>query len=469
MKTLQDLYEAIRGALKPPIGIGTDLSAVTLGPVAIDSRDVVPGSVFWALPGKHHDGAEFAGEAFDHAAMGAVVERPVDSPEDCWTIEVKDVHQALWQWAGWRRRQFAGTVVAVAGEKQRTTAGRMIDTVLANRFRGAPSVRSEHPHEGLALAMLRIEPKHDYAVVEVDDGPRDEVRRMAELCRPQIAVITPAAREHPRGVAHRRTVEAGSAIAEAKGELLAALPADGVAVLGDDAALRRAAQKCRAPIIWVGHGAECDVTANDVQWSQGVLTFTLSGCLFRVPTWGEHQLVSALSAVAVGRSMGMDLEQIAEALACFESIPPRCRVVEIRGATIISDASRCDPGAMRAALELLRDFDTPGRRIVVCGEIGESGGDAALLDRQLGSQVATVCGADMLIACGENSGDVVAAARAAGMQSSRTIACRTEEDALPYLGQAIVPGDIVLLRSSQALTLERVEDALHRFPKRRAA
>ena len=68
--------------------------------------------------------------------MGAVVERPVDSPEDCWTIEVKDVHQALWQWAGWRRRQFAGTVVAVAGEKQRTTAGRMIDTVLANRFRG---------------------------------------------------------------------------------------------------------------------------------------------------------------------------------------------------------------------------------------------------------------------------------------------------------------------------------------------
>jgi UDP-N-acetylmuramoyl-tripeptide--D-alanyl-D-alanine ligase len=286
---------------------------------------------------------------------------------------------------------------------------------------------------------------------------------MAELCRPQIAVVTRAAEGHPG------ELENDLDLAESQGELLSALPPDGIAVLGDDPMLRRAARNCRAPILWVGRGATCDITAADVQWSQGVLNFTLSGCLFHVPVWGRHHLASALAAVAVGRSMGLDLEQIAEALACFTSVPPRCKVLEIRDANIISDSSTANPAAMRAALELLRDFDAPGRKIVVCGDMSGLDRNAALAHRRLGSQVVTVCGADMLIACGNYAGDVVAAARAAGMPQSRAIACRTPEDTLPYLGQTILPGDVVLVQGTGALAMERVVEALHHYPRRRAA
>ncbi|MGO8748414.1 MAG: UDP-N-acetylmuramoyl-tripeptide--D-alanyl-D-alanine ligase [Thermoguttaceae bacterium] len=463
MNTLHDLYGVIGGSLKPPVGVGTDLDAVPLGLVVTDSRDVVPGSVFWALPGEHHDGAEFAGEAFDRGAAGAVVHRPVDPPEDRWTIEVKDVHQALWNWAAWNRSRFSGTVIAVAGRVGKTTTRQMIHTVLASRFRGATITRNDQPRAGLALNMLRIERNHQYAVLELDGKNREEIGRMAQLCRPQIVVVTQVADGHPG------ELESPADIVESQAALLSVLPSAGVAVLGDNPMLRRVARKCRAPIIWVGRGAACDVTAADVQWSQGVLNFTLSGCLFHVPVWGRHHLASALVAVAVGRSMGLDLEQIAEALACFASVPSRCKVLDIRGATIITDSAAANPLAMRAALELLRDFDAPGRKIVVCGDMSEPDHSAALAHRRLGGQVVTVCGADLLIACGEYAGDVVAAARAAGMPQPRTIACPTPEDTLPYLGQTILPGDVVLVKGTQALAMERVVEALHHYPRRRAA
>src|SRR5208283_3294453 len=112
-------------------------------------------------------------------------------------------------------------------------------------------------------------------------------------------------------------------------------------------------------------------------------------------------------------------------------------------------------------------FDAPGRKIVVCGDMSELDRSAALAHRRLGGQVVTVCGADLLIACGEYAGDVVAAARAAGMPQPRAIACPTPDDTLPYLGQTILPGDVVLVKGTRALAMERVVEALHHYPRRR--
>jgi UDP-N-acetylmuramoyl-tripeptide--D-alanyl-D-alanine ligase len=213
----------------------------------------------------------------------------------------------------------------------------------------------------------------------------------------------------------------------------------------------------------------CDLAAADVHWAQGRLSFRLADCEFCVPVWGRHHLVSALIAVAVGRRLGLELEETAQALKHFDSVPMPCEVSEIRGATIIHDAHNASPPAMRAALELLRDFDAAGRRIVVVGDMAHSGDDAAFLHRQLGNQVVTLCGADLLVACGEHAGDVVAAARAAGMPQRQSIACRTPEDAPPYLGQMILPGDVVLVKGARVLSIERVVDALKQYPQRRSA
>lgn len=462
MSSLQDLQHAIGGRVTVPSTMG-EPSAIRLGPLAIDSRDVSPGDVFWALPGKHCDGEEFLDEAFARGAAGAVVSREMPCPPDRWMIRVGDAAQALGQWADYRRRQFRGHLIAVAGSVGKTTARQMIHTVLGRRLRGATAPKNTTQDTRLPLSLAAIDPQDEYAVLELHAGTAGEIARMAETCRPTIGVI-PHVAEAPAG-----GLAGGPKAASVHAELLSSLAHDGWAVLADNPWLRRAASRCRAPITWVGRSGACDLAASDVHWHQGRLSFRLGDCAFCVPVWGRHHLNSALIAVAVGRLLGFTLHETAIALKDFDSLPTSCEVSEIRGATIIHDGHNASAPAMRAALELLRDFDATGRRIVLLGDIAAGEDEAILLHRQLGNQVVTLCGADVLIACGDHAGDVVAAARAAGMPSRQAIACRTPEEAPPYLGQIILPGDVVLIKGARVLAMQHVVDALKHYPQRRSA
>jgi UDP-N-acetylmuramoyl-tripeptide--D-alanyl-D-alanine ligase len=462
MATLQDLYQAIGGQWLPaPPPSETVMRP--LGRVCIDSRRLEPGEVFWALRGPHHDGADFTAEAFARGAVGAVVGHTPRARANRWILQVEDPQQALWRWAACCRRQFSGTMIAVTGSVGKTTTRQMIHTLLATRFRGTASPRNYNNHVGLPLSLLGVAPEHDYAVLELGASRRGEIAALADLCRPQVGVITRIAEAHMAEFGSRR------AIAQAKAELLDALPPQGHAVLGNDPQLRALVQGCRAGITWIGDSRDCDLAATEVEHRRGLLEFHVAGCPFVVPVWGRHHVTAALAAIAVGRLMGLDFEEMAAALRSYETVPMRCQVLAIRGATIINDAYNSNPTAMRAALELLQDFDTPGRRIVVCGDMAELGQETAILHWQLGQQIATICRADLLIACGEYARHVVAAARSAGMTPGRTITCARVDDALPYLGQAITPGDVVLVKGSRVMGMERIVEALEQYPLRRSA
>jgi UDP-N-acetylmuramoyl-tripeptide--D-alanyl-D-alanine ligase len=462
MATLLELYETIGGTMFPTSATVT-MGNAPVGPIVTDSRQVEPGRIFWALPGAIHNGSEFAADAFARGAAGMVVDRPVDPSVGAWAVCVNDTQRALWQWARFKRRKFTGTMIAVTGSVGKTTTRQMIHTVLASRLTGTASPRNFNNHIGLPLSMLQIEPHHDYAVLELGANHRGEIASLARLCCPKVGIITRVADAHLGEFGSRQ------AIARAKAELLAALPEDGRAVLGDDPLLRSVARRSRAEITWVGTGPDCHLRATDLQIGRGWIEFKVNDCPFRVPVWGLHHVTAALAAVAVGRMLGFDMPQIADSLARFESLPMRCEVLEVRGATIINDAYNASPAAMRAALELLRDFDALGRRIVVCGDMAELGDEAASLHWQLGHQAYTVSNADLLIACGQFARHVVSGARAAGMISTRAIPCATVDDAMPFLGQAIMPGDAVLVKGSRVMAMERIVKALEQYPRRRSA
>jgi len=454
MSTLDDLHRTIGGTREPGAAPTPGATAAPLGRVATDSRRVQPGDVFWALVGPRHDGADFAPEAFARGASGAVVGRPIEAPRDRWVITVDDTLAALGRWARHRRDRFRGTVIAVTGSVGKTTTRQMIHTILQPWFVGTASPANYNNHVGLPLSMLGIEPDHDYAVLELGASAPGEIAALAELCAPTIGAVTSVADAHLAGFGSHR------AIAAAKAELLAALPPDGHAVMADDPWLRRLAEEHLVPVTWVGRDAACDLVATDVRWGHGVLHFRVSGQPFRVPIWGRHHLTCALCAVGVGRHVGLALDQIAASLEGFHPVPMRCEVTEVGGATIINDAYNASPTAMRAALELLRDFHAPGRRVFVCGDMGELGDASAALHRRLGDQAVTLGGADLLIACGEFAHHVVAGARAAGMPEGRAIACHAVEQALPHVTGAIAPGDVVLVKGSRAMGMERVVETL---------
>ncbi|HEV3006139.1 MAG TPA: UDP-N-acetylmuramoyl-tripeptide--D-alanyl-D-alanine ligase [Pirellulales bacterium] len=427
-----------------------------LGRVVIDSREVARGDVFWALPGSRVDGSTFASDAFARGAAGVVSEsEAVSAPAGRWALAVADSPRALWQAAAAQRERFSGRVVGVTGSVGKTTTREMIHTVLGARYRGQASQRNHNNQIGVPLSLLAWRASDDYAVVELGASACGEIAELAGLAQPEMGVITTIGEAHLGGFGGHEQ------LAAAKGELLAALPDDGVAVLnGDDEVLRRLARRLSVETVWFGKRAGCQVVATDIRYRDGSLSLRVDGHPIVVPVWGRHHLTSVLAAVAVGRQWGLSLGEMADALSGFVAPPMRCQVTEIGGAKLINDCYNASPTSMRAALDLLREFDAPGRRIVVCGDMRELGPEESRWHRELGDEVVTRCGADLLVACGERAEEVVAAARHRGMPPSRALVCDGPLQAAQRVGQVMCAGDVVLVKGSRAMAMERFISAL---------
>jgi UDP-N-acetylmuramoyl-tripeptide--D-alanyl-D-alanine ligase len=454
--TLNQLHEIVGGRLRLATLAPRHGENARLGRIVVDSRQVQQGDVFWGLPGNTFNGGEFAGEALARGAQGVVVGKKYVQPAPrSWSLEVDDAQQALFKLAAWNRQRFAGRVVAVTGSVGKTTTRQMIRAVLELGHSGTASPKNYNNHVGVPLSMLAMKPAHDFAVLELAASAAGEIGRLAELCQPEIGVITRI------GDAHLGGFGSLDAVAAAKTELLAALPTSGVAVLaGDDQRLRRAAANGASKIIWFGRSLDNELVATNIESHDGRLNFDIDGTHMSVAVWGRHYLSSALAAVAVGRLFGMRDAEISRGLSDFEPPPMRCQIMRVGGATIIDDSYNASPVAMRAALELLRDISAPGRRIVVCGDMRELGEAAAPLHRNLGDQVVTLCGADLLLACGEHGSDVVAGARAAGMPASRAVAVSGIDKLFEHCQELVQPGDVVLVKGSRALAMERLVELL---------
>ena len=434
---------------------------------AVDSRLVGAGQLFVALPGERTDGHRFLGEAVVAGAAALVVSRPVpdavlDALGDVTVLAVPDGVVALAAIAaGWRAR-FDPLVVGVTGSIAKTSTKEAITAVLGPAFRTLRSEGNQNNEIGLPLTLLRLGPDHRAAVLEMGMYAGGEIADLARLARPRIGVVTAV-----HGV-HLSRLGSLSAIEQAKGELVEALPSDGVAVLNqDDRRVRRMADRTAARVLGYGLGADAEVGAEDVA-SAGLdgMRFTLRlppmrggrsvRLPARIPGLGKLSVHNALAAAAVGHAAGIEPPVIVHALAGGWSAPHRGQVVRLGRVTLIDDAYNASPPSVIAALDLLAGL--PGRRIAVLGEMLELGKGSATGHREVGTAAAATC--DVLIVVGAGATGIAVGAKAAGLDASRILEARDREAALYLLRDRLRDGDVVLVKASRGVELDLLVEAL---------
>jgi UDP-N-acetylmuramoyl-tripeptide--D-alanyl-D-alanine ligase len=472
---LLDSAGAAAGSRVPPSILLDDLLAATgghlLGPTtvtsfstaAVDSRNVIPGCCFVALRGERVDGHRFVVEAVRNGASVAIVERSVDLPADSQAalVQVADPLAALQELAAWWRTRVPVRVVGITGSTGKTIAKEIVADVLSrtrSTLRNEGNLNSE---SGLPMTLLRLEPWHEVAVLEMSMYTEGEIARLAEIAKPEVGVVLAV---HPT---HLERAGSLDAIARAKAELPAALPGHGLAVLNaDDPRVAAMREVTPAEARTFGLSETADVRATDVA------SLGLAGTEFMLHSpWGTRRLRSAnpgrhlvshaLAAAAVAERMGVPLDEVEAALATGSHAPHRMTVLEAaNGATVVDDTYNASPVSVGAALDFLAETPVaPGRRrLAVLGDMLELGPDEERLHREIGARAAATV--DGLVVVGERGRWIGEAARAAGLP--RVEAARDADEALAVVERALGPrvGDVLLVKGSRGIELDRLVAAM---------
>ncbi len=426
---------------------------------AVDSRLVRPGELFVALPGERTDGHAFIGEAIARGAAALLVTRPVPDPAALGDVTVVRVADALGGLgavaAGWRRR-FRPLVAGVTGSIAKTSTKEAIAAVLGARFTTLRSEGNQNNEVGLPLTVLRLGPEHEAAVFEMGMYVGGEIAELARIAAPSIGVVTAVQPVHLERIGSLRAIEA------AKGELLEALPPDGRAILNaDDAIVRRMGSRSVARATSYGFDPAADIGAEDVR-SAGLagMHFVLRTDAGRlpvaIPTLGRLSVHNALAGAAVGRVAGLSMNAIAAGLAAGWSAPHRVQVVRTGGTTIVDDTYNASPRSVVAALDLLAGL--PGRRGAVLGEMLELGDVREEGHRLVGEAAARTT--DWLVVVGQAAAGIAEGALAAGMDGAHVSVVPDIEAALEFLSPRLRDGDVVLVKASRGIGLDRLVDGL---------
>jgi UDP-N-acetylmuramoyl-tripeptide--D-alanyl-D-alanine ligase len=427
---------------------------------AVDSREVVADNLFVALPGERTDGHRFVAEAVDAGAAAVLVRHPPEPrlPEDAnvTVVEVDDTLRGLGAIAAAWRIRFDPLVVGVTGSIAKTSTKEAIATVLSAVLVTLKNEGNQNNEIGLPLTLMRLRPDHQAAVLEMGMYVGGEIAELASMARPEIGVVTAVQSVHLSRIG---TIEA---VEKAKGELIEALPPDGVAVLNaDDERVRRMAVRTSARSVTYGFAADADVRAEAVE-SAGLdgMRFTLVAAAEHhpaaIPTLGRLAVHNALAAAAVGLAAGLDTGSVVGALARGWSAPHRGATIRAADVTIVDDAYNASPASVDAALELLAGL--PGRRIAVLGEMLELGEEHEAGHERVGAAAAAVV--DRLVVVGDGARGITRGARKAGLAADRIAVTGDRLAARERLLEIVRPGDVVLVKASRGIALDLLVDDL---------
>lgn len=431
---------------------------VTVTSVASDSRSAVPGSMFVALPGDRVDGHDFVAQAVANGAAAALVARPVDGVS---FVEVEGPGRALLTLARDERdRTLETTVVGITGANGKTSTKDLTAAVLATRYRTHASPASFNTEVGLPVTLLGAPEGTEVVVAEMGARRLGDAALLCEVARPDVVVVTNV------GVAHMEIFGSWDAIVEASAEPVEALEEDDVAILnGDDPVVRGYAERTRARVRWFGLGSDADVRASAIEMDgDGRARFVLEvdgeaeAVELAVP--GEHMVANALAAAAVGSSLGLSAGECAAALKGARVSAWRMETFTTPdGVRVVNDAYNANPESMAAGLKAARWMARDGRLVAVLGHMAELGPIAIDEHERLGELIVRV-GVERLITVGEAARLIHRAAVREGQHPDDAVDVETPQEALAELRTWLRPGDVVLLKGSRVVGLERVAEAL---------
>ena len=425
---------------------------------SIDSRMLAPGGCFVALVAER-DGHDFVPDAWARGATIVLVSGPVGPPPPGRAVvEVRDTLAALGRLGGAARRRLTGVpVVAVTGSAGKTATKDLTAAALAARRRVHASPASFNNEAGVPLTLLGAPRDTEVVVTEMGARFAGNLAALAAIAAPTIGIVTHV------GLAHAGHLGGPDGIAAAKGELLEALPAEGLAILNADCASAAAlAARTRARVARVGRAAGADVRIVGLTVDARVRPrFTLVTPAGAAPVTlalhGEHQATNAAMAAAAALEVGVPLDAAAAGLA---NARPAARRMEVGrtpdGVLLINDAYNSSPSSATAALRALGQVDASGRRIAVLGEMLELGAHGPDAHAELGTLAAAV-GVDVLITVGEGAGPIAVTARTGGVS---VVESPDPCAAVLVVRSAVRSGDVVLVKASRAIGLDVVADAL---------
>ena len=468
MLTLADAIEALTNTRPPQANM-------VITEAAIDSRQVIPGALFVAIPGERVDGHDFVTDAFQRGASFALIQS--DIPEHYQTLDlrtssgvvnlpnsfdapiclrVQNSLVALQQIARFWRRKLDLRVVAVTGSVGKSTTKEVIAEVLDQRYRTLKSPGNMNNEIGLPLTILRLGDGYERAVLEMGFYVPGEIAFLCEIALPVIGVVTNI------GTVHAGRAGSQEAIFRGKSELVQALPSDGVAILNlDDPLVQKMADLTHARVFFYGIDPAADLWADEVEGLglEGIrfsLHYQHETLRVRVPMIGLHSVHTALRAAAVGLADGLTWQEILDGLHQGHT-QLRLSVVRTEsGALLLDDTYNASPESMLAAINLLAQLE--GRKVAVLGDMLELGPYEKQGHEMVGVRVAEV--ADELVTVGTRGHMIASAAARSGLESKKIIEFENSDEAIAHLRKSLTKDDVVLVKGSHAVRMDLVAAAL---------
>ena len=450
--TIRELLEAVNGRL---LGEFSDLET-TVSKVETDSRTITPGSLFLPLVGERFDGHAYINAALEAGAAGCLTQRERERylPGKFY-IKVDSTHKALRDLAIWYKNRFSIPVVGITGSVGKTTTKDMVAAVLREKYEVLKTEGNKNNDIGLPLTLLRLEKKHQIAVLEMGMNHAGELDYLSGIAQPDVVLITNVGDSHIENFGSREK------IFEAKCEIFNhARPGAYTILNGDDPLLSTLRGTRQA--VFCGQGEDLDYRSSELEsdWRSQVscrVNTPNGSCRMVIPALGEHMVYPTLMAAAVGEHFGMTLDEIAAGVRNFAPTKMRMNILNRReNITILDDSYNANPQSMRAAIEVLDGY-TGDYKVAVLGDMFELGPLAGVLHTGVGEFLGR-SHVDCLVAIGELARNIYDAAASSDVPECHYF--KTKEEAVPLLRELARPGTTILVKASRGMAFETITNEL---------